>query len=164
MANQDIGENSIYELANVILQNKLELVHNDIMYQSIGESFDQTALLFPLHVGTTSYLRREQPTFLEKYADAIALILSIAAVIFGAVQAIRNHLARRRKEQVDRYLLDFLEIRSAKELAVDQKVKRLDGLFQRAVEQMTDEKLDKSDFHILSRLIQQELTMMRFHS
>ncbi|NOS54808.1 MAG: hypothetical protein HOP37_00965 [Cyclobacteriaceae bacterium] len=138
-------------------------MHNDIMYQSINESFDQNALLFPLHIGTTSYLRREQPTFLEKYADAIALILSIVAVIFGAVQAIRNHLAKRKKEQVDKYFLDFLEIRSDKELAPDQKVKKLDALFQRAVEQMTNEKLDKSDFHILSRLIQQEMTMMRFN-
>lgn len=163
VANQEIGENSIYELARVIFQNKLELVHNDIMYQSINESFDQNALLFPLHIGTTSYLRREQPTFLEKYADAIALILSIVAVIFGAVQAIRNHLAKRKKEQVDKYFLDFLEIRSDKELAPDQKVKKLDALFQRAVEQMTNEKLDKSDFHILSRLIQQEMTMMRFN-
>ena len=38
----------------------------------------------------------------------------------------------------------------------------MDGLFQRAVEQMTNEKLEKSDFHILSRLIQQELTMLKF--
>jgi hypothetical protein len=70
----------------------------------------------------------------------------------------------RKKEQVDKYFLDFLDIRSNKKLEADQKIKRLDNLFQRAVEQMTSEKLDKSDFHILSRLIQQELTMMRFHS
>lgn len=164
VANQDVGENSIYELAKVIFENKLELVHSDIMYQSINESFDQNALLFPLHVGTNSYLRREQPTFLEKYADAIALILSIAAVIFGGIQAVKNHLAKIKKEQVDKYFLDFLDIRTDKELSQDLKAKKLDALFQRAVEQMTNEKLDKSDFHILSRLIQQELTMMKFHS
>jgi hypothetical protein len=164
VANQEIGEKAIYKLAESIFQNKLELVHNDIMYQSINESFDQQALLFPLHAGTTSYLKREAPTFFERYADAIALVLSIIAVLYGIVQTIRNHLAKRKKEQVDKYLLDFLDIRSNKELEADQKIKRLDNLFQRAVEQMTNEKLDKSDFHILSRLIQQEMTMMRFHS
>lgn len=164
VANQNIGENSIYELAEVFFQNKLELVHQDIMYRSIDESFDRKALLFPLHLGTTSYLKREQPTFFERYADAIALALSFIAVLYGAAQAIRNNLAKRKKEQVDRYFLDFLEIRSDKELRTDLKVKRLDDLFQRAVEQMTNEKLDKSDFHILSRLIQQELTMMKFNS
>lgn len=163
VANQDIGENSIYKLAEVIFQNKLELVHYDIMYRSIDEHFDQKVLLFPLHAGTTSYLKREQPTFFERYADAIALVISITAVFFGTVQTIRNILARKKKEQVDQYFLDFLEIRSNKELPIEGKVKRLDDLFQHAVEQMTNEKLDKSDFHILSRLIQQELTMMKFH-
>lgn len=134
----------------------------DLMYRAIDESFDQKALLYPLHEGTLSYLRRDQPTFFERYADTIALVLSIFAVLYGALQTIRNTLARRKKEQVDLYFLDFLEIRSDKTMGVEQKVKKLDGLFQRAVEQMTNEKLEKSDFHILSRLIQQELTMLKF--
>jgi hypothetical protein len=163
VANQDLGENAIYELAQVIFQHKLELMNADLMYRSIEESFDQKALLYPLHEGTVSYLRRDQPTFFERYADTIALVLSILAVLYGAIQTIRNAIARRKKEQVDLYFLDFLEIRSDISLTLEQKVKKLDGLFQRAVEQMTNEKLEKSDFHILSRLIQQELTMLRFH-
>ncbi len=162
VANEDLGENAIYELAQVIFQHKLELMNADLMYRSIDESFDQKALLYPLHEGTVSYLRRDQPTFFERYADAIALVLSILAVLYGAIQTIRNSLARRKKEQVDLYFLDFLELRSDKSITVDQKVRRLDSLFQRAVEQMTNEKLEKSDFHILSRLIQQELTMLKF--
>jgi TRAP-type uncharacterized transport system substrate-binding protein len=162
VANQTLGENAIYELAQVVFQHKLELMNADLMYRSIDESFDQKTLLFPLHEGTVSYLRRDQPTFFERYADTIALVLSILAVMYGAIQTIRNTIARRKKEQVDMYFLDFLEIRSDKSMTLDQKVRRLDGLFQRAVEQMTNEKLEKSDFHILSRLIQQELTMLRF--
>lgn len=162
VANRDLGENAIYELAQVIFNNKLELMNSDLMYRSIDEAFDQKALLYPLHEGTVSYLRRDQPTFFERYADTIALVLSIVAVLYGAIQAIRNAIARRKKEQVDKYFIDFLEIRSDKAMPLDQKVKKLDGLFQRAVEQMTHERLEKSDFHILSRLIQQELTMLRF--
>jgi len=162
VANQVLGENAVYELAQSIFQYKLELMNADLMYRSIDESFDQKALLFPLHEGTESYLRRDQPTFFERYADAIALVLSMLAVLYGAIQTIRNSLARRKKEQVDLYFLDFLEIRSDKSITIDQKVRKLDGLFQRAVEQMTNEKLEKSDFHIISRLIQQELTMLKF--
>jgi TRAP-type uncharacterized transport system substrate-binding protein len=162
VASQNLGENALYELAQVIFQHKVELMDADLMYRAIDESFDQKALLYPLHEGTLSYLRRDQPTFFERYADTIALVLSIFAVLYGALQTIRNTLARRKKEQVDLYFLDFLEIRSDKTMGVEQKVKKLDGLFQRAVEQMTNEKLEKSDFHILSRLIQQELTMLKF--
>ncbi len=164
VANQDIGENSIYELSEVIFQNRLELIHKDIMYQSIDESFNQQALLFPLHSGTTSYLQREKPTFFERYSDTIALVLSILAILYGILQTIGNHLAKRRKEQLNRYFLDFLEIRSDKELDTDLKIEKLDKLFQRAVVIMTNKKLDKSDFHILSRLIQQEIIVMKVNA
>lgn len=163
VGNSDLGENAIYELAQVIFEHRLDLMKSDLMYRTIDESFDQKALLFPLHGGTVSFLSRNQPTFFERYSDVIALVLSIIAVLYGAIQAIRNSLARRKKEQVDKYFLDFLEIRSDKSKPLDQKVKNLDGLFQRAVEQMTNEKLEKSDFHIISRLIQQELTMLKFN-
>jgi hypothetical protein len=162
VSNKSIGENAIYELARVIFKNKLALIHEDIMYRNINENFDQLSLLYPIHEGTASFIRRDQPTFFERYADTIALVLSIFAVLYGGIQTIRNTIAKRKKDQVDKYFLDFLEIRQNKELSLDQKVKMLDNLFQRAVEQMTNEKLEKSDFHILSRLIQQELTMLRF--
>jgi len=158
---EDIGENSIYKLAQVIFQNKLELVHQDLMYRSITEKIDNQALLYPLHEGTSSYLRRDQPTFFERYADTIALVFSIIAVLYGAMQAIRSNLARRKKEQIDKYFLDFLDIRSNKVKNNQQIVKELDDLFQRAVVQMTNEKLEKADFHILSRLIQQEINNLK---
>jgi TRAP-type uncharacterized transport system substrate-binding protein len=164
VANNDIGEKSIYKLAGVLFQNRLELVHRDIMYRSMDESFDQKALLFPLHEGTTSYLRREEPTFFEKFADVIALLMSIIAILYGAIEAFRNNIARRKKAQLDQYFIDFLEIRMNKELGSDQKVKKLDDLFMKAVENMTNQKLEKADFNILSKLIQQELSIMRFNS
>lgn len=164
VTNKSIGENSIFELTKVIFKDKLSLMHEDIMYRNIQENFDQQSLLYPIHEGTASFIRRDQPTFFERYSDAIAMVFSILAVLYGGVQAIRNTIAKRKKDQVDKYFLDFLEIRQDKEISIDKKVKKLDDLFQRAVEQMTNEKLEKSDFHILSRLIQQELTMLKFNS
>jgi hypothetical protein len=132
------------------------------MYNSINEGFNKETLLFPLHQGTFSYLLRDQPTFFERYAESLALGLSILAVLYSAVQAVQARLRRNQKERIDVYFLEFLEIRSNKTVALEERVKKLDELFQRAVIQMTNEKLDKGDFHILSRLIQQDLTMMRF--
>lgn len=160
--NQDIGENAVYELAFTFFQNKQELIYKDLMYRTIDETFNQRGLLYPLHEGTSAFLRRDNPTFLERYSDTIAMVLSIAAVMYGIVQAIRSRLTQRKKDRIDNYFLDFLTIRSDKRVPVEEKIKKLDNLFQRAVEQMTDEKLEKSDFHILSRLIQQELTIISF--
>jgi TRAP-type uncharacterized transport system substrate-binding protein len=164
VANRNLGENACYLLARTIFQNKQSLMHQDLMYRSITEAFNKETLLFPLHQGTFSYLIREQPTFFERYADTLALALSILAVIYGSVQAIQGQMRRNRKEHIDKYFIEFLEIRSDKTITRELRVKKLDELFQRAVVQLTKEKLEKGDFHILSRLIQQDLTMLRFDS
>jgi TRAP-type uncharacterized transport system substrate-binding protein len=161
VTNGSIGENAIYQLTSLLMQKKLELVHTDMMYRTMSENFDSQNILYPVHEGTNSYLRRDQPTFLERYADAIALVLSILAVLYGAFQAITTKLARRKKEQLDRYFLDFMDVRSKYPNDRELQVEELDGLFQRAVKQMTNEKLEKADFHILSRLIQQEIANLR---
>lgn len=162
VANKNLGENACYLLAQAIYQNKVDLMHQDVMYRFINEGFNKETLLFPLHQGTFSYLLRDQPTFFERYAESLALGLSILAVIYGIVQAVQSRLRRNQKERIDVYFLEFLEIRSDKAMLRDDRVRKLDELFQRAVIQLTNEKLDKGDFHILSRLIQQDLTMLRF--
>lgn len=162
VANKNLGDNACYLLAQAIFQNQADLMHQDIMYRSINEGFNKETLLFPLHEGAYSYLLRNQPTFFERYSESLALGLSILAVIYGVVQAVQNRLRKNKKERIDVYFLEFLEIRSNKTLSRDERVKKLDDLFQRAVIQLTNEILDKGDFHILSRLIQQDLTMLRF--
>lgn len=160
VVNKILGEKAAYELAQTFIQQKMELVRNDAMFRSISESFNKESLLYPLHEGTASYLRRDQPTFFERYADPIALIMSLIAVSYGAVQAFQTRMSRIKKERIDEYFIQFLSIRSGKETSKDEKLTKLNSLFDHAMEQMTHEKLDKGDFHIFSRLVQQELTIL----
>ena len=156
----NLGEKAVYKLSSYIYKHKLELMGYDLMYRSINESIDAAKLLYPLHGGTDAYLRRDQPSFFERYADVLALVFSIGAVLYGAFQALRNSMNKRRKERIDLYFLDFLDIRSRK-VSKAEKAEFLDDLLQRALVQMTSEKLDKADFHIFSRLLQQELSNLR---
>jgi len=156
----DLGEKAIYELSAYIFQHKLELMSYDLMYRSINESIDVTKQLYPLHNGTDAYLRRDQPSFLERYANVLAVIFSIGAILFGAIQTVRNTISRRKKERIDLYFLDFLEIQSKKIVAAEKEV-LLNELLHKALVQLTNEKLDKTDFHIFARLLQQELTNLR---
>ncbi len=161
VANKDLGENAIYLLAEAFLQGKMALVRNDAMYRSISESFNTETLLYPLHDGTSSYLRRDRPAFLERYSDALALILSVFVLLFSIVQAVKSRLRQIKKDRIDQYFLEFLDIRSKPDMPVKEQVQKINDLFQRALLQMTNEKMDKGDFHIFSRLLQQELTNLR---
>ena len=156
----DLGEKAVYQLSEYIFQHKLELIGYDNFYRSINESFDHSALLYATHVGTDQYLRRDEPTFFERYAEVIALLLSIIAIVYGAVQGIRNRLSKQKKERIDLYFLEFLDIRTHT-ADKQERIRKLDSLLQRALEQMTNEKLDKTDFHIFARIVQQELVFIK---
>ena len=158
---EDLGENAIYELTQMLFSSKLELMPYDRMYRTLHEPIALDEPIYPIHAGADAYLRRNEPSFLERYADSIALLLSLGAVIYGVVQALQGRMQRRRKERVDLYFLEFSDIRAQQGLSPNDKWSRLDALLQRALVQMTNEKLEKSDFHILSRLVQQEMTNLK---
>lgn len=161
VGNRDLGQKAIYELSSYIYQHKLDLMKYDIMYRTINEVFDASRLLYPLHEGTNDYIRRYQPTFVERYADTLALVFSILVVLFGVLQAVRNRIRRKKKERIDLYFLEFLEIKS-RQIDKSEMIVILEDLLHRAMIQMTSEKMDKTDFHIFSRLVQQELSNLRF--
>ncbi|MEM1405486.1 MAG: hypothetical protein AAGG59_01830 [Bacteroidota bacterium] len=156
-----LGENTVHDLAQYLYHNKLRMLGYDRMYNSIDEHFNAEELLYPLHEGTDAYLRRDEPTFLEKYSDALALFISVLAIFYGAAQAIQSKIARRKKDQVDTYFIEFLTIKENHFEDRTKSEEQYDALFHKVLIQMTDEKLDKTDFHILSRLIQQELTNLK---
>lgn len=160
VGNSHLGETACYELAKTIFENRLELLSRERMYAAINENFDKSSLLLPLHDGTRSYLLRDQPSLLERYADAIALLISMVAVIYGAAQAIKRGILQKRKDHLDTYFLEYLQIRkySSKDSAVQKR--KLTELHHKAIVQMTKEKLDKEDFDILSQMIQQELAIL----
>ena len=160
VGNSKLGEKAIYNLSSYILAHRLDLMGYDVMYSSAKESIDISTLLYPIHIGTDAYIRRDEPTFFERYADVIALLFSISAIVFGLIQTIRNRVKSIRKERIDLYFIEYIKIRSEKNSDIITK-KKLDDLHHRALIQMTKEKLDKDDFNIFSRLIQQELTNLK---
>ncbi len=152
-----LGEKSAYHLSQYIIEHRLELMNYDVMYRSANESIDASSLLFPLHPGTDAYFRRDQPSFLERYADILAFLVSITAVIYGLIQGLRNRLQTIKKERIDLYFLNFIDIRS-KQISEAEQVVQLEKLLNKALLQMTKERLEKEDFDIFSRLIQQEIS------
>ena len=160
VGNSNLNEKAIFELSRYIYQHKLDLMKYDLMYRSINEVFNISELLYPLHEGTNDFFRRHQPSFVERNADILALLFSFSLVLLGLIQAIRNRIRRRKKERIDLYFLEFLDVRS-KEINKAEMIELLDDLLKRSLVQMTAEKMDKNDFHIFSRLIQQEISNIR---
>ena len=84
--------------------------------------------------------------------------------MYGLAQTVKNYLNQIKKDRIGEYFLEFLDIRSKVDLSAHDQIHRLNELFERALLQMTSEKMDKGDFHIFSRLIQQELTILHLNT
>ena len=141
VVHEDADETLIYDLVKDIYDGKHFLSQSDILFNYITEDFDQNALNFPLHDSTIDYLRRNEPTFFVRYAEAFGVIFSILVVAIGGLTSMRKI----RKERIDKY---YKRVMNCKD------IKELDEIADEAVQQLQNEKLTADEsFTIFLNLV-----------
>jgi len=132
----------IYDFVNDIYEGRHYLSQSEKLFIHITEDFDQDALNFPLHDGTVNYLKRDQPSFLERYAEAIGVIFSVLVVLYGGFTSIKKI----RKERIDKYY---------KKVMLCDNLAELKKLSNEAVNQLQNEKLTADEsFTIFLSLVE----------
>ena len=109
----------------------------------------------PLHMGAKSYYRREEPGFLIRYADSMALFLSITVLFASGTWRLRLGLQQLQKKRADKYNLEILNlieqsdgIQSLHEL---QEVRqKLFDLFRRVLEDLDSDKISTESFQLFT--------------
>jgi TRAP-type uncharacterized transport system substrate-binding protein len=141
ITSEAIDERVIYDLVSDIYSGKHFLSQNNLLFNYLTESFNQDALNFPLHQGTINYLRRDAPTFFERYAELFGVAFSILVVLFGGITSLKKI----RKERIDKYYRRVMNC---------QNIEQLEAISKEAVKQLEDEKLSADEsFSILLNLI-----------
>ena len=142
IVHEDAGETLIYDLVNDIFEGKHYLSQTEILFNHVTEEFDQDALNFPLHDSTIDYLKRDEPTFFERYAEAFGVIFSILVVMIGGLTSLRKI----RKERIDKYY---------RRVMACEDISELESLSNEAVAQLQNEKLTADEsFTILLNLVE----------
>jgi len=73
------------------------------LFNDIHEEINTDNLRFPLHDGVKMYLDRAKPSFLQKYAEVMALIITITVLLFGGLTSLSNWQKQRKKDRIDVY-------------------------------------------------------------
>jgi TRAP-type uncharacterized transport system substrate-binding protein len=142
VTHEDADKTLIYDLVTDIYEGKHYLSQQEKLLTHISEDFDQDALNFPLHEGTSDFLKRDQPSFLERYAEAIGVIFSVVVVLFGGITSIQ----RIRKERIDKYY---------RKVMLCNTLDELEQLSNEAVRQLQNEKLTADEsFTIFLSLVE----------
>ena len=78
---------------------------------------DQSGILsFPLHPGAVNYRDREKPNFAERYAELLALIVTLFAVGGGLITQYIRKLRQYKKDKIDHYYNKLFEAQNIEEL------------------------------------------------
>ncbi|GAB4396054.1 MAG: hypothetical protein OHK0053_08850 [Microscillaceae bacterium] len=160
LAHRKVPPSAVYEIAKTLFEHRELLVRQDVSLQYLRPDFDSGNLQFPLHEGAKQYLNRDKPSILERYAEVLALIVTLLTLAVGTGATVWQWNRRRRKDRIDRYYLDVIQIEKSlpqcqteAELRAAQKA--LEQLRQRAFQLLVDEQLQADDsFRIFVSLVQ----------
>lgn len=109
VARRDLDETVAYELAMSVDYMAPEIAY---LYPLAGlaelESVDYAARSLSWHAGALRYRNREQPGFLERYAEIIGAVFTMSFALGSVFVAVYRRRRQARKDRLDRYYQNVL--------------------------------------------------------
>lgn len=112
VARRDADPVAIYRMVEVLLEQKARFAAAEPqLFRWLREDFDQQNLNFPLHQGTRDYLARDEPGFLERYAETLNFIVYLVALTVTGIVALGRWRAKTRKDRIDTFYERLIALR-----------------------------------------------------
>ena len=151
VAGAHVNEDAIYELVRVIFENRLDLLIRMPLSSRITNPRDSAVTGLGLHNGAARYFDRDQPSFLQENAEPMALVVTICAMLFSALLALRRNMKTRAKNTGDKYNDQLLDIaqraRATDELPDLESMKtELVTLLERVVHALDTDQITEEGF------------------
>lgn len=124
IANAELADTRAYFIASALFENAQEIAAvYPLVTEALGPSFDPATLTLPIHPGARLYVERDEPSFLERYAETFAFGITALAALGSAVVWAHRQRLQRQKDRVDVYYAKILALRA--ELAGDKSLEEL---------------------------------------
>ncbi|UII34591.1 hypothetical protein LVD17_12310 [Fulvivirga ulvae] len=133
ISNKQTDSDDIYDMVEAIFSSKARLARDNFEFALLNDDFDSHTFLFPLHAGSKAYLNRNQPTFWERYAELVGVLVSVLAISAGAASTAYHKLKQRRKDKIDEYYTKVISISNKsyyKSVSPDERKLLLEELLQ----------------------------------
>ncbi len=168
MVRSGMGTIAVTDLTKTMLRNRQTFAPIDpLLYRGMREDFDQSKLNFPIHEGARVFLDRDEPSFLERYAELGGVVFSIIIAITGGLVSLAKWQTQKKKDKVDEFYEELLlvkntipKIKTVKEGL--EKVRTVQTSQNRAFEMLISEELVANDsFRIFMELSKETITELR---
>ncbi len=150
VCHESLDAELVYNIIETISENKTALTQRNKSYGLLDLDYNNinTSFAFPLHPGAVSYLTRDKPSFFERYAESIGVIISVFVILFGSISQGRRYLKQRRKDRIDVFYKELLALRAKhKEGSIETSAafEKLMEIRTHAFNALMNEKLDANE-------------------
>lgn len=161
-----LRESFAYDLTKTIFGEKQDFINlSPLIYRGLDENFDRTQISFPLHEGARVYLDRDEPSFLERYAELVGVMFSIVIAIASALISLSKWQRQKKKDRVDIFYRDLMEIKNASFSSPAEGVEKIKEIQQsqnKAFDMLINEELEANEsFRIYMELSKETIHEIR---
>ncbi len=153
---KDISAELIYLLSKTLFEHKPRFMAvAPSLFSAINTNFDQMDLNFPLHPGARRYLERNEPSFLERYAETINMLVYVVFLLITGFLTVARWNAHRKKDRIDTFYTRAFAIRKQAQPGNFRELKKqLIKLEEEAFASLINEKLAANEsFRIFTDLL-----------
>lgn len=151
LTHQDIDPELIYQITRILYDYRNELAALNPRAATIGPASEIDTLGLPLHPGAANYYNKNEPTFLERYAESMAFLITVAGIILSFLWQVRSQLTKKQKNRADAYNLKVLDL--VERIASCQDLESLEGvrrqlfeIFKQVVQDLDEDRLTPEAF------------------
>jgi len=147
VARRDLPESAVYTLISELLRLRPALAaQRPGLFNELSGDFDASGSTFVLHPGAQAYLERSEPTIYERYSGIAEVAVTVLIALISATFAGMRLYRMKRKNRIDRYYSEVIDIRHQAERSADGAEKlelreRLKALQDQAFSELVNEKL-----------------------
>jgi len=159
VAREDLDISVVYDIFAEMLRVRPALFSSrPELFQPLDDKLANANFAYSLHAGALAYLKRDEPTLIERYSGVAEVLVTVLIALISGLVAVVNIFRIRRKNRLDGFLVDVIEIRNtiskdSSERERAEAMEKVHALQDRAFELLVDEKLAADDsFRIFTEL------------
>jgi len=168
MVRSNLGEVPVNDFTRTMLRNRQIFTAIDpLLYNGMKEDFDQDKLNIPLHEGARTFLARDEPSFVERYAELGGVILSLIIATWSGLVSLAKWQAQKKKDRIDEFYEDLITTKNQipllkKPNEAIERIKYIKSSQNKAFELLISEELVANEsFRIYMELSKETLNDLR---
>ena len=165
---ESMGATAVADLTRSIFAHRDKFVHlNPAFYFGIIENFDRSKLSYPLHEGARSFLDRDEPSFVERYAELGGVILAVIIALSSGLASLSKWKKQNKKDKIDVFYEHLIAIKNQMPAirsmdVARQKIQEVKDKQDKAFKMLINEELEANDsFRIYMELSKETIQDIR---